>query len=82
MFPAEVLLTRFVMNGQTFLQATVRDITERKRADEAIRASEERHRKLFEEATEGIALADAETGILIDCNQGFSCGSAATIATN
>ncbi|MCY2992236.1 MAG: response regulator [Planctomycetota bacterium] len=35
-FPATVLLTRIEMAGQTFLQATVRDITVQKRAEEAM----------------------------------------------
>jgi len=38
-FPATVLLTRFAWKGKEILQATVRDITERKRADDKIRAS-------------------------------------------
>ena len=33
-FPAEVLLTRMEQKGQVFLQATVRDITDRKKAQE------------------------------------------------
>ena len=45
-----------------------RDITERKRMEEALRESEERHRKLFEEARDGIFLADGETGVIVDCN--------------
>jgi two-component system cell cycle sensor histidine kinase/response regulator CckA len=44
-------------------------IAERKRIEEALRESEERHRKLFEEARDGIFLADAETGIIVDCNR-------------
>jgi PAS domain S-box-containing protein/putative nucleotidyltransferase with HDIG domain len=46
------------------LQATVRDITERKKAH----ASEERYRRLFESAKDGILILDAETGMLVDAN--------------
>ncbi|MEE9371309.1 MAG: PAS domain S-box protein, partial [Sedimentisphaerales bacterium] len=45
------------------------DITERKEAEEALRKSEEKHKKLFEETTDAIFVADAETGILTDCNR-------------
>ena len=38
-----------------------RDITERKRAEEGLRRSEERYRTLFEGANEGILAADIET---------------------
>jgi len=48
------------------------DITERKRAEQVLRESEERYRKLFEEAMDGIALADADTGIVLDCNQALA----------
>ncbi len=37
-FPTDVLLSRMSSAGTTFLQATVRDITDRKRAEEDIRA--------------------------------------------
>ncbi len=41
-FAADVLLTRMEVEQDVFLQATVRDITERKRADKIIRQSSQR----------------------------------------
>jgi PAS domain S-box-containing protein len=39
---------------------------------EALRLSEQKYKTLFEEALDGIALADATTGELIDCNPALS----------
>ena len=47
---------------------TSRDTTERRKMEQTLRESEEKYRKLFEEAIDAIFVADAETGILIDCN--------------
>jgi PAS domain S-box-containing protein len=38
-------------------------------AEAARRQTEERYQTLFENATDGIALADAQSGVLVDCNQ-------------
>jgi PAS domain S-box-containing protein len=46
--------------------ATEKELTQ---AQEALRDSEERYRTLFDDAKDGIALADAGTGRLIECNQ-------------
>ena len=39
-FPAEVVLSRMEQNGQTILQGTIRDISERKRAEQALHKRE------------------------------------------
>jgi PAS domain S-box-containing protein len=59
-FFATVTLIRMIYRGQPLLQATVRDITASKRAEEAIRESEERYRDLAENAAELIQSVSAE----------------------
>ena len=41
-------------------------------AAEMLRESEERYRILFDEALDGICLADAETSLIIDCNRALA----------
>jgi len=67
-FSAEVVLSAFNYAGTRVLQATVRDITERKRAEEALSASEIQYRRLFEAAKDGILILDADTGAVVDVN--------------
>jgi len=44
------------------------DITERKLAEELMKASEVRYRRLFETAQDGILILDAESGMIVDVN--------------
>jgi PAS domain S-box-containing protein len=67
-FTADVLLSAMELDGRPVLQAVVRDITARKRAEEAVRASEVRYRRLFEAARDGILILDAGTGKVVDAN--------------
>jgi|WetSurSiteA1Bulk_404760.scaffolds.fasta_scaffold08304_2 PAS domain S-box-containing protein len=48
----------------------VRDITERKRIEEILKASEEKYRTLAENSTDAIVMADKERRI-VSCNQAF-----------
>ncbi|HOX37986.1 MAG TPA: PAS domain S-box protein [Candidatus Brocadiia bacterium] len=63
-FPATVLLTRVELNGQTFLQATVRDISAQKQAEEAIRESEQKYRNVVDNIGVGVAVISADMRIL------------------
>ncbi len=69
-FAADVLLTRMEVDGQVSMQATVRDITERKRAESMLRASEERHRLILGTAMDGFWLVDTQ-GHLLEVNEAY-----------
>ncbi|MFA6320366.1 MAG: PAS domain S-box protein [Candidatus Omnitrophota bacterium] len=53
-FYATVLLTKMELQGAEMLQATVRDITEKKKIEEALRTSEENYRTLVENVNLGV----------------------------
>jgi PAS domain S-box-containing protein len=46
----------------------ITDITERKRMEDVLRQNKEQYRRQFDEATDAMFLADAKTGIILDCN--------------
>jgi PAS domain S-box-containing protein len=46
----------------------IRDITDRKRMEESLIASEKRYRRLFEAAKDGILILDADSGKIMDVN--------------
>ncbi len=45
------------------------DITNQKTIENELRASEEKYRSLFRQAFDSVVLADADTGIIVDCNE-------------
>jgi PAS domain S-box-containing protein len=65
----EVSLQRVVLAGEVRVLALVRDIGERKAAEQALRASEESYRTIFDCAGAGIWVHDIETGAFLDVNQ-------------
>jgi PAS domain S-box-containing protein len=70
-FPAELTSSRFVAgDGTVYISTFLRDLTERKRAEAALQASERRFRSIFNQAPVGIAQIAAD-GRLYDLNPRF-----------
>jgi formate hydrogenlyase transcriptional activator len=78
-FPVEVRIGLLNEGGRRVLIAVARDITERERAEEAVRASEERFAAIFRSAMDAIVIVDSELQISM-FNQAaqrvFKCPSA------
>jgi diguanylate cyclase (GGDEF)-like protein/PAS domain S-box-containing protein len=68
-FPVEVLLTPVVVEGSELLLATLRDITEFKRAEETLRESEQSYIGLFNSVDEAIYVQSPD-GAFLDVNEG------------
>ena len=67
-FPIELSVNYLEFNGQEYNCVFVRDTTKRKQAEEALRESEERFRRLVEQAVDTIIVHDIE-GQILDANQ-------------
>jgi PAS domain S-box-containing protein len=64
----EVTAVPIMWEGRPAMQVVFRDITERKRMEEELKASEERYRDLFENANDGIYILD-RAGRIVSFNR-------------
>ena len=68
-FPVEITGRFFTWRGQSVHVAAIRDITERKKAEEALRESEEKLHLMFESVGDGIAVMELQGVTIIEANQ-------------
>ncbi|MDK9721323.1 MAG: PAS domain S-box protein [Rhodospirillales bacterium] len=68
LFPAELKGVNVVYNGIPVRVASVTDISDRKRAEEELRQSEERYHNLFAGSKVPMLLIDPQSGDIVDAN--------------
>jgi PAS domain S-box-containing protein len=71
-FPAEVSARVISLGEESFVLHFMRDITERKAAEAALRASEEKFSKAFATSPDAIAINRLEDGVYVAINPGFT----------
>jgi len=64
-FPVEISTSSITIQGKECFFSTVRDITQRIRAEQILRESEQRFRSIFDNAIAGIAFSDANQNIML-----------------
>jgi len=64
----EISLSRFIIDGRYHLMAIARDITERKKMEEALRESEKKYRDLWEKAGDILFIID-QRGNFLEANK-------------
>ncbi len=67
----EVLTRQVEYHGRPAVMGTLLDVTERRLAEEALKASEEKYRTIFSAINEGIVVIDPATGDFLEVNQRY-----------
>ncbi|HET9025498.1 MAG TPA: PAS domain S-box protein, partial [Burkholderiaceae bacterium] len=73
-FPVEITANRLELDGRRIVLATIRDITERRQAEQALLASEQQYRAIFNASADALVLRDAEFRI-VDVNATYEAMS-------
>ena len=70
-FYAEAQSRHVRLGDRTLRMTALRDVTERRQAEQALRESEEKFSKAFRASPDGLAISDLETGGFIEVNEGY-----------
>jgi len=70
-FPIDASVSQVQLHGAGLFIVILRDVTERKQVEAALRENEQRYRTLFSKAMDGILLLDTE-GNVVDANDSFA----------
>ncbi len=70
-FPVELSVSALQMHDQWYAVGIVRDITERKRAEEALRNSEQRYRAIIQSVPNAVMISDRDSGRILEINEFF-----------
>ncbi len=65
--PVEIIGKIIRYNGKMLFAGTIRDITERKKVQQALKESEQKFKETFEESADSVLIL--ENGIITDCNK-------------
>jgi PAS domain S-box-containing protein len=68
LIPVEILFNFTEFGSLAYIFAFVRDITDRKRAEDELKSAFEKNKGLMDHANDAIFISDQETGILLDAN--------------
>jgi len=67
-FPAEIAVSKAPLSRREMFVLCLRDVTERRESEEAMRESAARYRLLVDHAPEAIVVLDVDTGRFVDAN--------------
>ena len=70
LFDADVSLNKIELGEEILIQAIVRDVTIRKKWEQAMKESEERYRSLFDDSRDAIYITRKD-GTFVDMNESF-----------